>query len=274
MSRYNLLNCVLFSFNCQHCHVEWYICTLSIVLHMSYVVDPMHDNTHTHTTRPQPDHTHAQNTCKFLLAHPRQPVPSWRICQRCPSTTGWPSCAYICPYHLVATTVCATGGVSTHSHVAQNHRRWWKPGDSNISCKLWLENRRECFDVLVSHYNSAGDVQDRCGWSNRHMHPRSGCEPLCVWTSTTQKNQDKKFSTPWPSLREYLQISFQVLFDLFLQDLVRWFSFHQSSDVWVNASRFPEACSFSDSWQGFCVEFWIWVLVHRELSFPAIWERV
>ena len=56
-------------------------------------------------------------------------------------------------------------------------------------------------------------------------------------------------------LREYSQTSFHVL-------------------LWVNASRFPEACSSSDSWWSLCVEFCIWLPVRREVSFPIVWEPV
>ena len=65
-----------------------------------------------------------------------------------------------------------------------------------------------------------------------------------------------------------------VIFDFSHQDFVHQFAFHQSSDVWVNASWFPEACSCSDSRWCLCVEFWIWVPVHREVVFPIVWERL
>ena len=118
MSRYNLLNCVLFSFNCQHFHVEWYICiyiyTFNCTSHVVCCRSYARHNT-------QPDHNQTtlmhKNTCKFLLPLPRQPVPSWRICQPCPSTTGWPPCAYVCPYHLVATTVCVRRVVCPHTRL-------------------------------------------------------------------------------------------------------------------------------------------------------------
>ena len=66
-------------------------------------------------------------------------------------------------------------------------------------------------------------------------------------------------------LREHPHASSQVLFDLSHQDLVHWFAFHQSSDVWVNGSRFPKACSSSDSRWCLCVEFQIWVSVHPSI---------
>ena len=65
-----------------------------------------------------------------------------------------------------------------------------------------------------------------------------------------------------------------VIFDFSHQDFVHQFPFHQSSDVWVNASWFPEAYSCSDSRWCLCVEFWIWVPVHREVVFPIVWERL
>ena len=74
-------------------------------------------------------------------------------------------------------------------------------------------------------------------------------------------------------LREYPQTSFKF-FLVSHQDLVHYFACHQSSDVWVNASRFPEACSCSDSRWCLCVQFWIWVQVHREVLFPNVWERL
>ena len=64
---------------------------------------------------------------------------------------------------------------------------------------------------------------------------------------------------------------FEFLFDLSHQDL---FAFHQLSDVWFNSSRFPEAGFYSDSRWCLCVEFWIWVPVHREVVFPIVWERL
>ena len=95
-----------------------------------------------------------------------------------------------------------------------------------------------------------------------------------VGTTPTSKSKKKKKHHSMTTLREYIQTSFKFFFDLSHQDLVHLFAFHQSSDAWVNASRFPEACSSSDSRWCLCVEFWIWVPVHHEALFPTVWVCV
>ena len=57
-----------------------------------------------------------------------------------------------------------------------------------------------------------------------------------------------------------------VLSDFSHQYMVHQFAFHQSLDVWVNSSRFPEACSSSDSRWCLCVEFfWFIEKCHFQL---------
>ena len=75
-------------------------------------------------------------------------------------------------------------------------------------------------------------------------------------------------------LGEHPQTSFEVLF---IFPTRTWSTSLLSTNCQmyeVNASRFPEAYSSCDFWWCLCVEFWIWVLVHREVSFPIVWERV
>ena len=67
------------------------------------------------------------------------------------------------------------------------------------------------------------------------VHPPSNTTvvaPTCV--------RNPEFRTPQTS-------SFHVHLDISHQDLFHQFAFHHLSDVRVNSSRVPEACSFSDS---------------------------
>ena len=109
-----------------------------------------------------------------------------------------------------------------------------------------------------------------CVYTSRCTH--SSCSYVVGTTPAAQKPKTKNHHS-MTILREYPQTSFKF-FLVSHQDWVNDFAFYQFLDVWVNASRFPEACSCSDYQWCLCVEFLIWVQVHRQKIFPFVWERL
>ena len=94
-----------------------------------------------------------------------------------------------------------------------------------------------------------------CVFITRRTHSSCydvGANP-CEFDPTTKDSKQKN-----PSLHDHLEITpsdfFYVLFAFTHPDSVHYFAFHQSSDVWVNSSRFPEARFCSESRWCLCVE--------------------
>ena len=166
--------------------------------------------------------------------------------------------------------------VTVQKQQTETGETWEKSRETTCACNKHLFHDLEP-RVCDTHEDVRSTQWARCAQKVCEQHV-SVCTPVVahkVAVSTWVWN-----FTPWrnSSLHDHLgRTPSDFLlgpFDLSHQDLIHKFAFHQVSDVWVNASRFPEACSSCDSWWWLCVEFWIWVLVHSEVSFPIVWERV